>query len=416
MDKPTYEELEAEVNRLNGELKSRPAEAQRKPPSGRRWARLGRGVLIGLGCLALVAVDAGLWANRTIISHDGYMAAVTPLVHEPAVQTALVKATQDQIQSNVNIQQTVQDALPDRAAFLAGPITTGVINSIHSFLTKAAGSDRFAQAWTNVNDRAHQRLVGYVSKYEGNGQITVADAASALSSRLQSTPLANVASKPLPPKFGNIQLVNASWLPVAHNTYVALQWVVPIGILVALLGFGLAIWASPHRRKTIIASALATAFALGLANIVLRLIEQMRQSHITDAVYRAAAHSVSQALTGPFINQTRVWVVVALIVAAVAWVPGPSAAAVRLRQWLRARSSSLMHATGNLGAGTPAMKWLRARRRFVEWALVALAVVVLMFLSPLTLAVVAWTAVALAFLVILVEIITSTTSAGQVPS
>ena len=401
--------------RQKSELAAR--DTERGPAQRRRgWPRLGRGVIITLGCLALLAVDIGLWANRTVISQDGYTTAVSPLVHDPAVQTALVKATQDQIQSNVDISQTVKNALPDRAAFLAGPISTGVVNSIHSFLNRAVQSDKFAQTWATVNDRAHQRLVNYISKYQGDGQVTVADAVSTLSDRLQSTPLAKVASKPLPPKYGDIQLINASWLPVAHNTYVALQYSVPIGVLVAIVSFGVAIWWSPQRRKTIIASALATAFVLGLANIVIRLVQQVRQAHISDPVYREAAHSVSQALIGPFVAQTRVWIVVAIIVAAVAWLPGPATAAVRFRHWLRGRSSALMRATGNFGADTPAVTWLRGRRRVVEWALVALAVVVLMFLSPLTLAVVAWTVVALAFLVVLVEIVTSTTSAGRVSS
>ena len=408
MDKPTYEELETQVATLKSQLKDRAARRVSARQAG--WRRLGIGLLITLGCLALVITDLGLWANRTIISHDGYMAAVSPLVKDPAVQTAMVKATQDQIESNVDISQTVKDVLPDRAAFLAGPISTGVINSIHAFLTRAVQSDKFAQAWTTVNDRAHASLANYVTKYEGDGQITVADAAAVLSNRLQSTPLANVASKPLPPKFGDIELINASWLPIAHDVTEALKWSVPIGIVVALLGFGGAIWWSAHRRKTVIVAATAAAFALGLANIAVRLVQQVRQGRIADADYRAAAHAVSQALLGPFIAQTRAWIVLALVVIVVAWASGRSPAATSLRAGFRHGAATVMNATGNLGSGNPAVAWLHRHRRIVEWAFVALAVLVLMFLTPLTVAIVSWTAVALVILLVLVEVITSTAS------
>ena len=310
MDKPTYEELEAENTRLKGRMAVHD-EAGSATPNVRVWPRVGRGVLILLGCLSLLAVDLGLWANRNLINNEGYVAAVAPLAKDPAVQTAVVKATEQQIDANTDISTTVQNALPDKAAFLAGPITTGVNNAIHSFLAKAVDSPKFADAWTTVNDRAHSRIINYVSKYEGNGQITVADAYSSLSDRLAGTKLGSVvANKPLPPKLGNIQLIDASWLPIAHTAAVAVQWSVPVGILIAIIGFGAAIWWSPRRRKTLIVVALTLAFTLGLANIIVRLIQQVRENNIADPTYRAAAHSVSQAVLGPFIVQTRVWIVV----------------------------------------------------------------------------------------------------------
>jgi hypothetical protein len=305
----------------------------------------------------------------------------------------------------------VQAALPDRAAFLAGPIASAVTGGLHTALTRTAQSPQFADVWKGVNSRVHQQFMNLVTKYQGDGQISISDVYQQLASRLQDTRLAVLASKPLPPKIGNIQILDAQWLPVAHNVVVTLSWAVPVGALVALLGFAVAVWWSPRRRRTLLAVALSAAFTLGVVNIAIRLVQQIRQSHIPDPTYRAAAQAVNAAVIGPLITQTRVWLVLALVVAVAAWITGPFAAAHSLRAWLGRASAATMHATGDLGAGTPAVRWLRRRRRLVEFALVALAVVVLMFLTPLTIAIITWTAAILIVLVVLVEIITSTTPA-----
>jgi hypothetical protein len=404
MERPSYEELEKQVATLEKQLTQQAGGRRR---SG-TWRRIGIGALIAVGSLALVVCDFALWANRNLVSTDGYVRMVAPLAQDPRVQAALVQVADQKIQSTVGVEQAVASVLPPNAAFLAPTIATQVDNGIKAALAKVAASPQFAQVWTGANQRVHERLMTAIAKHADNGQITLDDVYAYLGQRLKDTPLGGVLQRPLPAQLGSIQVVDVKWLPVAHAVVEGLQWAVPVSALVALAAFGGALWASLQRRKTLIAASLTAALVLALGNIAVRLVQQLRLGQYHDAVYHGAAQAVQDAVVGPFIAQTRVWILVALVLAVGAWATGPFRAAVRMRAGIGRINEGIMRGTGNLGAGTPAVRWLEHRRRLVEAGMVALAVVALLFMTPLTIAVVLWTVAILAVLILLVEIVTST--------
>jgi hypothetical protein len=406
VEKPSYDELEKEVANLRARIDKTSAPRRRVMT----WRRFAAGLLIFAGSIALVMADVGLWANRNIISNEGFTAAVAPLAHDNKVQAALTKVVQGKIDDTVDIQGAVARVLPPNASFLVPPVTTQVDNAIHSALGKIVSSQRFADVWASAATRAHQRVLTAVQRHADNGQITLDDAYASLAERLKDTQVgAILQNNTLPAKFGSIQIVNVQWLPAAHAALAMLGWIVPVATLVALLALAGSIWISPHRRKTVIAASLSVALALAVANILVRLVEQARLSSIADSVYRQAAQATVQTLTGPLITQTRVWILVALVVATGAWLSGPFRAAEGLRNWFSRVSRGIMSATGDIGARTPAVRWLLRRRRAVEISLLVLAVALLMFMTPLTIATLLWTTAALVVLVLLIEIITSPT-------
>jgi hypothetical protein len=138
-----------------------------------------------------------------------------------------------------------------------------------------------------------------------------------------------------------------------------------------------------------------------------RVTREVALGKIPNPDNRAAALTVWQAFLRPLFEQTAVWIALALVVLVVAWLTGPYASAVWVRRNWRKAAGATYRVTGSLGAGTPAVAWLRSRRWVVEWALVGLTVVTLMFLTPLTLAIVAWAVVILVVLIALVEIVIS---------
>ncbi|HUD11770.1 MAG TPA: hypothetical protein VMS08_05135 [Candidatus Saccharimonadia bacterium] len=407
-NKPSYEELEAEVARLRGQS----PEAKPTVKSRRRWRSVGVGLLILVGCIGLVSADAGLWANRTLVRQDGYVRTVGPLVRQPAVQVALVSEVQTAVTSHVDIRAVVRSVLPPRAAFLAVPLTGQVTNGIHQALTHIVSSEGFSNLWVQVNTRAHARLVHAIQTYQGNGQINVTDAYRYLGAKLQQTPLAAVAKTALPSKLGNIVIINASWLPVAHRSLVALAWSVPVGLGVAILSLAGAIWLSDRKRRTLALFAVWSAFSMCLLIVAVRVARDATLSQFHVSLNRDAGMAIWQAMLAPLFEQTAVWVAVAIIVGAVAWYTGLSVSAVRWRVRLSGGVVGLYRATGSLGAGTPAIAWLGRRRRALEWGIAVLIVIVLMFMTPLSLAILGWAAVILLASVMLVEFLSSASRAG----
>ncbi len=405
--KPSYEELEAEVARLRAQDTARPAKAGRH-----LWRSFGIGLLIVLGCVGLVAADLSLWANRTVMSTDGFMKVVGPLPQQPPVQAALVKAANDGLTSNVDIPAAVKDALPEKAAFLAGPIADQIASAIQRVLTKVVSSPRFEDVWSNVASRAHTRVINVVANYQGDGQVDLQDAYKYLGAQLADTPLAAVANTSLPDKYGSIELISARWVPAAHQAYETVRWAVPVGFALVLACLGGAIMWSRRRRRTLMQISVAAALSVMLTAVVLRVAREVRLGQIQDPTYHAAAASVWHAFLVPMFTQTGVWLVIIGLVLVGAWITGPYRAAVGTRARLGRGSGNVYRALGSFGAGSPAVGWLRRRRRTVEWLLVGLTIVVLMFLTPLTFAIVGWSVVILVAAVVVVEILSSGNGAG----
>lgn len=396
--KPSYEELEIEVRRLRAK--------QKAPPS--RWRSFGITVAIIVTCLALVTANVSLWANRTLLNQNGYLKVVDPLVTQPSVKQALVQGAQTGLTSSVNIPDLISSLLPPQASFLSGPIASQVNGAIQSALTAAISSSAFQSAWQTVNDKAHERLINELSSYKGNGQIQLSDLYESLGQAVQNPSLKNLLSHPLPPKFGDIQIINVGWLPTAHRAVVATQWAPTIAFLVAIVAFGLAVFWSKNIRRTIIQTAAAIVLTLSLATVSVRVFRDVALSNFHNPTNKAAAVTIWHAFLWPLFTQTIIWISVAVIVAVITFIS--SAQAAKFRIGFRTAMAFISRSTGNLGATSRVVVWLKTKRRIVEWSLVAVTTLVLLVLSPLSLAALIWAVGILIVLIGVIEIFSSETA------
>ena len=63
----------------------------------------------------------------------------------------------------VDPAKRIENALPDRAAFLGEPIATAMKSYATDVTEKLLASDRFQTLWDNVNRRAHNQLVALLT-------------------------------------------------------------------------------------------------------------------------------------------------------------------------------------------------------------------------------------------------------------
>src|SRR3569832_220572 len=102
-----------------------------KPPSASQrisWVHRLRVALIGLlvlmGCMFFGAYVVVHWGERQILTTNNWVALVGPLPGQPVVSTALGRYVSNQVFAAAPIEQKITEALPEKAAFLAGPLTS----------------------------------------------------------------------------------------------------------------------------------------------------------------------------------------------------------------------------------------------------------------------------------------------------
>src|SRR5262245_19790651 len=136
-----------------------------------RWCRILCGVLVVIVChlapLSLLAV----WTHNTLLNTDQYVDTVGPLAEEPAIQQAISNRVVQALKTNVDIEDRVKDALPERAAFVAPFVATGIENFAREATLRLAESDRFQNLWNNANRRAHGQVVAVLTG-EGSDRVS----------------------------------------------------------------------------------------------------------------------------------------------------------------------------------------------------------------------------------------------------
>jgi hypothetical protein len=111
----------------------------------------------------------GVWTANQVSDTSAYVANVTPLIHDPAIQNALTtKITSKIVTSDRCEGRTDQAAagLPQKSFTrigsllqgVSGSLASGVQGVVHSSIHKIITGPRMANAWVQVNRVASQQL------------------------------------------------------------------------------------------------------------------------------------------------------------------------------------------------------------------------------------------------------------------
>jgi len=330
---------------------------------------------------------------------DRYVRTVAPLAADPAIQQAIADQITTQIFTYLDVQgltnQTV-DALAarglrpqvaDQLRGFAGPLESGIQGFVRTEVDKIVQSQAFADAWVQANRVAHQALVKALTG-EGGEAITVENDTVSLN---LAPFIATVKARLVEGGFGlaaRIPEVNASFVLFdvknltrarsAFNLLNTLGIWLPI-MAIVLLGVGVAV-AKDHRRA-LVGAAVGVAVAmvgLGLSLAVFRTI-------YLDAVPATVLpHDAAAVLYDTIVAYLRLGLrtilVLALVIAAGAFLTGQSTTAVRTRQRLAAGIGRLRGGAEHVGWRTgPVGTWVYANKQLLRIAAVTLAALALVF-------------------------------------
>lgn len=310
-------------------------ETQRVP----RGRRIVAGTLLVVGCLLVPISLSAVWVRNTLLNTDNYVATVGPLASNPQVQQALATRITAGIFANVEVQQKVAEALPEKGQFLAAPIT-GALNTLtNKAALQLVESDRFQTLWENANRRAHdlvtKALTGggsRVSTKNGEVAIDLEQVFASVQKKLTDKGITIFEGVTLPPQYQQFVLFQSRDLAKVQGGVDVLQtlaWVFPV---VLLLCFGGALALSSNRRRTLLRGGIGVAIAVGLQLVLLGLGRNLYLEALTTKQRTpGAAEAVWDQLTSFLRLSGTTIVVLALVIAIAAWVAGPSRMATRVR-------------------------------------------------------------------------------------
>jgi hypothetical protein len=364
------DEAAGDVERLKRdreELERRVEELENRPERRRHVRRIVSTILVVLSVLVFGVAVPGTWARRTLLDTDRYVATVTPLASDDAVQEYLARTVTQQVFEALDVEQRLSAVLHQRdprLEFLAGPISNGVRGFVQDKLQTVLASEAFATYWEQANRFVHTQLIaalegGGTTLEVKNGRVvlnllplvnqglqSISTTVSELighpvtlpelsGDEVPSESIARVESAlgtDLPDQFGTIVVYDSQDLAaVQDGVDLASRAIVALVLLFIVLA-GIALWVSPRKRRTLVQLSAALAVIL----VIERRLAIAQSDALVDGAKpenQAAARAVVDQVLGSLLRYTGWLLAIALVVLVVALLTGPYPWAVRLRGW-----------------------------------------------------------------------------------
>jgi hypothetical protein len=416
-------EERAELERLRAEVAE--LRSRRARWRGPGWRGPVAVLLITVGCLLAPLSVLAVWSANQVSNTSRYVANVTPLVHSPAIQNALTDKITNRITTLLNLAGLINRAaalLSSKGDGLArvgtilrsvGPAIAGSIAGlIRGQVHKIVAGPRFAKLWVQANTVAHQEVVKALSGRGGgaikvsNGQVTIGLAPFIELVKQNLSERGFTLVKKLPTINPTFTLFSAKYLVRVQTAYRMindLKIVLPI-LTVALIAAG--VYVARSHRRALLGAGLGFAASMLLLGIGLTIFRGIYLNSVPSSLPPDAAAVLFDTFVRFIREALRILLVVGLIVAAGAFLTGPSATAVSIRgafvsgfAWLR-RSGERAHLTTG-----PVGRWTYAHRTGLRVCAVALAALVFVFWGRPTLLVVLGIVIVLLVVLGLIELI-----------
>jgi hypothetical protein len=374
------EDLPQTVEELKQENEG-PAEADRRPDKGPRWRRVSSWVLLVLACLLAVVSVVVVFARNQLLNTDAYVSTVAPLATNPAVQTQVATRVSEELVARTDLSQRVKGALPKKAGFLVTPISDGVQSATYSVTLKLVQSPKFEQLWVAANRASHRQLVAVLT---GTSTGSVSTKGGKITIDLSQVEL--TAKKDLDAKgitvFDKVPAVKGlNFVLFQSNDLVRIQGLVNflnklavVLPIVTLLCFAGVIWLTRNRRKGLVRATAGLALSMAL---ILVLIAVGRNQYIA-GLHPPQSPEASAAVIDTVTTNLREGIRIILIVAALIALGGLLAG----NAWVRAKVGA-MRKPGWVTGG-PVQRFVARHRQALQWAVLALGLLILVIWSDPT--------------------------------
>ncbi len=299
------------------------------------WLRAtGVFLLLVIVTVSFIALNMSFWVKRTITNTDQFIATTQPLLSEPAVTENISSKLSKEIFSNVDVEQKLQQTLPENIQFLAGPLSSQIEGFTQSQINKALQSEQAQQIWTEILRNSQSTIIAYLRNDSSTGVITINSLYNYANQNLENSQISFLLNKNIPPKIGNIQLADIKAVPQAKTYLNYIERAPQLLILLLVVSIVLALYLSKNRRRAGIAIVtvlfITSLVLLGSIKIGEDQVSQLAQPENKDAAI-AIYNTVSKSMISQI--QGLVWLLGAILLAFI--FTSPSSLITKVKKYFR---------------------------------------------------------------------------------
>ncbi len=355
-------------------ITDRDGESEGKAGGRRRWKTIAPWILIVLVCLLAVLSVLVVWTRDELLDTDTFVATVTPLAQDPAIQSAVAAKVSNELVSQTNLQQRVKGALPPKAGFLAEPLAAQVKSVTNQLTLKLVQAPAFQKLWAASIRRSHEQLDALLlgqkqgSVTSSNGEVTVdlAQVEARIKKQLDARGI-TVFNKVPNARAPTLVLFRSTQLLKIQKLIKFLDKLAVFLPILTLLCFAGAIVLSADRRKWVARSAGGLALTMALLLIGANVARNQFLGSLLPSQPKDAAAAVIDTVSAKLLDGIRGILIVAAVVTLIAVIAGNSS----FRRWFgRRRMPGWM-------TGGPVHGFVSDHRKGIQWGVLALGLLVL---------------------------------------
>ncbi|NYF16889.1 hypothetical protein HDC37_001714 [Microbacterium sp. AK009] len=401
LDIADLEERVRALEKENAELSA--AVGGKAHAHGSRWRAVASALLIVVASLLLPVTIVAAWARIQLVDEDAFVQTLAPLVDDPAVQQLIIDETLDAIGEQVDFEELTADVftgladlgLPPRAAaalqLLQAPAASGLEGLVSGAVTAVVESDAFSDVWATATRAAHRALTVSATS-DGGGLVVRTDDGvgiqlGAIVERVQETLLdRDIAIAQFIPDVDRVIIVGkGEGLGAIRFGYAAAVTVgtwLPL-VTLALAAGGVAI----ARRRSVAVVGVGIGFVLGAGSLAMSFLfggAAVRIAAERFGLAPSALDVIYRRLVDAMTETAVVFTVIGVLLVAIGWLSGRSAAAQKTRVGVGSVNAAARRGLRVRGLDTGRVgTWLAARRVLVRVILAVLAVLWLILLRPI---------------------------------
>lgn len=429
MARETAAQLRARIEQLEAENEALKENVTEAAPRARKrswaWTLLAT-VLIVIGALLSPVALVGSWVNLTLTDTDRFVATYGPLASDPSVQKFVADETVNAINEQLDIPgltSSVIDGIIDLGTgpvatraleTLKGPAASGVQGLIESGVDKFVASDAFANVWTQTLRISHTQLVNSMQG-TNDGALTISDRGEIgiqLAPIIAQVKIALIDqgltfASQIPEIDRTIVIAQSDAIPTIQLAYsaavVAGYWLAVIALVFLAAG----VLVARRRALALIWAAVALALGMVITLAGLGAGNLVFISTLTPFVLPVSvANVLFAAVAAPIQSSATAVLVLAIVVAIVAWLAGPFSVPRKLRSFGQSGAASIREAAEKRGLSTGRTgEWMYRQRVLLRVVVAVAATAVLFFSRPVSVALVLWTLVISVIVVALLEVL-----------
>jgi hypothetical protein len=340
-----------------------------------------------------------------------YVDTVTPLASDPAVQQAITTNLTNTVFQYIDVSGITEEAfaalaergslppeLATRLQALVVPVANGVRSFAENQISRVVESDAFARAWVEANRTAHEQLVAALTGEESSSvqiegdavTVNLAAFVTVVKDRLVSSGFQLAERIPaVNAQFTIFQSADVQKVQRGYSLLNTLGYWLPI---ICLVLAGLGVYLARNHRLAFIGVGLGVALAMLAVGAALAVGRRLYLDGVpSDVLPPDAAAVLYDTLVRYLREALRALLVLGLVVAAAAFLTGPSVTATAIRRWIVSGFAALRGGLSGLGvelAGVTA--WVAPRARILRAAVVVVAFVILLMQQYRTPELVGW--------------------------